>query len=268
MQTGRMQRLHAHAQSWGDKMENSAIFQERLSDLLEEAEASDGVLTQGQIRDCLKDLPLQESHYQLIYEYLAEQNVRVLKSGQGSGSGTAQTDSGGEEKRPSLSMYLEELSEFEDVDEETEICLFAKARAGDPEAENRLVELYLPLVCRIAEEYGEEVLPAEDLIQEGNLGLLFAVQSLQPYETLAACRADLTNRIREAMDEAVHSVEEQQKKDDSVVSRINHLNEAIHNLEQELGRKVSAEELSAYLEMPLEEIEDLLRVAGDQMSRQ
>ncbi|MCD7736955.1 MAG: hypothetical protein LUI07_08365 [Lachnospiraceae bacterium] len=50
-----------------------------------------------------------------------------------------------------------------------------------------------------------------------------------------------------------------------LLSRVNHLNEAVHNLERDLGHKVSAEEVSAYLEMPVEEIESLLRVTGDQI---
>ena len=52
---------------------------------------------------------------------------------------------------------------------------------------------------------------------------------------------------------------------EGIVSRVNHLNEAVQNLEQDLEHKVSAEELSAYLEMPLEEIRDILRISGDQI---
>ncbi|MCD7885055.1 MAG: hypothetical protein LUI87_15360, partial [Lachnospiraceae bacterium] len=64
---------------------------------------------------------------------------------------------------------------------------------------------------------------------------------------------------------AVKSRQDGQKMDDGRLRRINQLNEALHNLERDLGHNVSEEEVSAYLEMPLEEIEDLLRVAGDQI---
>lgn len=50
-----------------------------------------------------------------------------------------------------------------------------------------------------------------------------------------------------------------------IVSRVNHLNEAVKNLERDLEHKVSAEELSAYLDMPLKEIGDILRMSGDQI---
>ncbi len=251
-------------------MENRVIFQDRLADLKDEAEAYDGVLTQEQVKECLKGLPLEESHYQLIYEYLAEQNIRVVKSEKKAASKKEDSKENPEapQERRSLSMYLDELSEFADVDDETETRLFVRARGGDEDAKGQLINLYLPVVCRIAEEYGEDVLPAEDLIQEGNIGLLNAMQGLEPYESTAACRAYLLNMIREAMDNAVSSKKEEREKDDTLVKRINHLNDAIHKLEGELGRKVSAEELSAYLEMPVEEIEDLLRVAGDQINKQ
>ena len=50
-----------------------------------------------------------------------------------------------------------------------------------------------------------------------------------------------------------------------MVSQVNHLDEAIKNLERDLERKVSAEELSAYLDMPLEQIRDILNISGDQI---
>ena len=65
--------------------------------------------------------------------------------------------------------------------------------------------------------------------------------------------------------DAIHANEETKKSNEGIVSRVNHLNEAIHNLEEELEHKVSVDELSAYLEMPAAEIEDVLRMSGDQI---
>ncbi len=245
-------------------MENRIIFRERLTELKEAADAADGVLTKPQIKDILKGIPLEESHFQLIYEYLAEQNICVVESEEEAEE--AKEEEVPEEGRRSLSMYVEELSAFADVDEETETHLFDRARQGDADAGQQLIDLYLPVICRIAEEYGEEAVQAEDLIQEGNMGLLSAMQTLDHFENTAACRAHVLNTIRESMDTAVSQGEDHRRMDKALVSRINHLNEAVHNLERDLGHKVSAEEVSAYLDMPVEEIEDLLRVAGDQIS--
>ena len=71
--------------------------------------------------------------------------------------------------------------------------------------------------------------------------------------------------IRKAMEEAVEMSQDKKDLDDEIVGRVNHLNESILSLEEDLGHKVSMSELSAYLEMPLEEIKDVLRMAGDEM---
>ncbi len=248
-------------------MEYQVVFYERLQDLKDAAEAYGGSLTREQVRDILSDMPLTDEHYELIYEYLAEQNIPVLELEEKSHP-KQEDDVPPQEERRSLTMYMDEISAFADIDEEEETRQFDLARMGDRQARERLIELYLPVICSMAEEYGEESLPAEDLIQEGNLGLLAAVDTIETYENTAACRAHVFNMIRDAMDAAMERGEDTQKKDDGLVKRINHLNDAIHSLEKDLGRKVSAEEVSAYLEMPLAEIEDLMRVAGDQINTQ
>ena len=62
-------------------------------------------------------------------------------------------------------------------------------------------------------------------------------------------------------------IEGQELKDmgDKVAQKVNHLCEAVHNLEEDLEQKVSVDELSAYLDMPMEEIKDILRMAGDEI---
>jgi len=250
-------------------MENRIIFREKLTELKEAAEQSGGVLTKPQIRELLKNMPLEENHYQLIFDYLAEQNIRVVESEEEVSDGLEQAEPDAEqpdeEERRSLSFYVEELEALSEIDDAGELRLLEDIRAGDAGAKERLIGIYLPLICSMAEEYGEDALPSEDLIQEGNLGLLSAVNSLGEFKNAAACRAHILNKIRDAMEQAVSLGQDKHKMDEGLLSRINHLNEAVHNLERDLGHKVSAEEVSAYLEMPVEEIEDLLRVAGDQI---
>ena len=71
--------------------------------------------------------------------------------------------------------------------------------------------------------------------------------------------------MNEAMQAAIHSNEETKKRNENMVSQVNHLDEAIKNLERDLERRVSAEELSASLDMPLEQIRDILNISGDQI---
>ena len=239
-------------------MENKIIFREMLAEIKNDADAAGGIITREKIKEILKNLPLEEEHFQLIYDYLAEQNIHVLESEE-----DAQELPEG--KSNSLSLYVEELMRIEQEVSEDENELFHQVMREEEGAKARLIEWYLPMICDMANEYEGEEIPVEDLIQEGNLGLLTAMETLGEYDSPAACRAHILNSINEAMENAIRSGQENRKMGDGIVSRVNHLNEAVKNLERDLEHKVSAEELSAYLEMPLEEIRDILRMSGDQI---
>ena len=91
------------------------------------------------------------------------------------------------------------------------------------------------------------------------------LENLEAKPNLEEYRKQVFDGIRKAMEEAVEMSQDKKDLDDEIVGRVNHLNESILSLEEDLGHKVSMSELSAYLEMPLEEIKDVLRMAGDEM---
>ena len=241
-------------------MDNKIIFREMLSEIKKAANETGDVITQDKIKEILAGIPLEEEHFKLIYNYLSEQNIRVVDS-------LEELEEQPQEDGGSLALYLVELMSLEREVTEDERELMLQAMEQEAGAKERLIESYLPLICEMASGYeGDDVL-AEDLIQEGNLGLLMAIESLGQLknESPAACRAHIINSINEAMEQMIDSSRKTKKMDEGIVSRVSHLDEAIRNLERDLEHKVSAEELSAYLEMPLEEIKDVLRMAGDQI---
>lgn len=241
-------------------MDNKIIFREMLSEIKKAANETGDVITQDKIKEILAGIPLEEEHFKLIYNYLSEQNIRVVDS-------LEELEEQPQEDGGSLAFYLDELMSLEREVTEDERELMLQAMEQEAGAKKRLIESYLPLICEMASGYeGDDVL-AEDLIQEGNLGLLMAIESLGQLknESPAACRAHIINSINEAMEQMIDSSRKTKKMDEGIVSRVSHLDEAIRNLERDLEHKVSAEELSAYLEMPLEEIKDVLRMAGDQI---
>ena len=241
-------------------MDNKIIFREMLSEIKKAANETGDVITQDKIKEILSGIPLEEEHFKLIYNYLSEQNIRVVDS-------LEELEEQPQEDGGSLALYLDELMSLEREVTEDERELMLQAMEQEAGAKERLIESYLPLICEMASGYeGDDVL-AEDLIQEVNLGLLMAIESLGQLknESPAACRAHIINSINEAMEQMIDSSRKTKKMDEGIVSRVSHLDEAIRNLERDLEHKVSAEELSAYLEMPLEEIRDVLRMAGDQI---
>ena len=162
-------------------------------------------------------------------------------------------------------MYLEELAEIEKLSETEEERLFFEAVNGDSMAKSTLAGQYLETAYELAMTYVASELPIEDLVQEGNIGLLLALENLEAKPNLEEYRKQVFAGIRKAMEEAVEMSQDKKDLDDEIVGRVNHLNESILSLEEDLGHKVSMSELSAYLEMPLEEIKDVLRMAGDEM---
>ena len=240
-------------------MENKIIFREMLTEIKKAADDAGNRISHEKIKELLKGIPLEEEHFQMIYDYLAQQNIRVAESEEEA------EELPDENERKSLSIYLEELEELGQESFEDEHELIERAIAGDAAAKNRLIEGYLPLICEMASEYEGTELPVEALIQEGNLGLLMAMETLDAFSNAAACRAHILNGINKAMEEAISGTQDLKKNNDGIVNRVNHLNEAVQNLERDLEHKVSAQELSAYLDMPLEEIKDLLRMSGDQI---
>ena len=240
-------------------MDHKIIFREMLSEIKKAADAAGDVISKEEIREILGNLPLEEEHFELIYSYLAQQNIRVVDSREEAKEAPEQ------EGERSLSLYIEELMSLKGDVSEDEQRLMRQAMQGDEAARLRLIESYLPMICEMAGGYEGTEVSAEDLIQEGNLGLLTAMESISKCESPAACRAHIINSINVAMEAAIGSSRELRRMDEGIVSRVNHLNEAVRNLERDLEHKVSAEELSAYLEMPLEEIRDILRMSGDQI---
>ncbi|MDD6615606.1 MAG: sigma-70 domain-containing protein [Lachnospiraceae bacterium] len=250
--------------------EPKIIFQERLTDLRAYASDRKNILAKSEIRDFFEGTPLEDSHFNMIFEYLKSQRIQI-----------ADTEEEAEEARDSdnpgsLSFYLSDLESAgylkrlkgengEESDPEEEMELFRQIIAGSADARERLAELYLPVVCGLADEYEENEIPVEDLIQEGNLGLWMALSEIEETDTLAACQARLLNGINQAMNQAIEESRGHKEKGRAIAEKVNHLNDAVHTLEEELEHKVSVDELSAYLEMPAEEIQDILRMAGDEI---
>jgi len=241
-------------------------FREHLSALTDRAKNNNNRLTVQEIRRAMKDIGLDETKLQMVCTYLNQAGIEVLDP-----ELEEQGESGGAH-RPSLEVYLEELSAISRPDDKAEKELFDKAAEKDPQACRILTERYLQTVCDLAGEFeGNQEHPdgffeAEDLVQEANIGLVTAVSTIEKEETLAAYRAALLNSVSAYLSDSVRRAEEERNSDDRVLNRMNRLAEAVRDLEEELEHKPSLEELSAYLNLPSEEIKDMLRVGGTEMS--
>ena len=118
-------------------------------------------------------------------------------------------------------------------------------------------------VLPIAEEYAHRGLLLPDLVQEGSLGLLIGVDTLGLKEEEQSWEAYLEHEIRRAIRTALDEQAGSDSTGEQITEKLNRLADSITELTEDMGRQITPEELSMYLDMPLEEIEGLLRVAGE-----
>ena len=166
-----------------------------------------------------------------------------------------------EEELRALQQYLDELPETETPSEEETAELYRKAAEGDSLAKSMLVQLWLPKVIETAKEMHTRDFFLMDLVQEGNVGLLVALESVVKAETAEQA---IDAAVRETISDFMEEHRVQKHKDNTVVNKVNRLKDAIEELSDGDDMDFSVAELSAYLDMSVEEIEDILRIAGEE----
>lgn len=257
-------------------MQEKIIFREMLSELKAYADTKNNVLSKEEIKEFFKNAHLTDEQYEFIYEYLGSQKIAVegyQKAASEAEEATAKGDQAetpiqdSQEEDTFLNMYLEDLaaSEIPELTEEEELALFNQAAGGDAMAKSRLIEQNLKRVYELVMKYNNTQLPKSDLIQEGNVGLILVMDALEQQKTLSDYQEYMKKEILQVLDDAEQEQKDFKHDDQQIVEQVNYLNEAIKNLEVDLERKVSLEELSAYIEMPAEEIEGILKMAGDEI---
>ena len=163
-------------------------------------------------------------------------------------------------------MYLKEIGQIKLLSAEEEVELAKRVSEGDQEAKNKLTEANLRLVVSIAKKYSGRGLHILDLIQEGNTGLIRAVDKFDwtkgnKFSTYA------TWWIRQAITRAIADQARTIRVPVHMVEVINKATRCNRKLVQELGREPTVEEIAAELNLPVEKIIEANRTAADTLSQ-
>jgi RNA polymerase primary sigma factor len=239
-------------------------FQDKLLELGTRARQQESRISMEEVRNFFQDMELSEEQYQLIFAYLASCQVTV------EGYVAPQPEEEQEEipltpeEKHFLESYKQELDYLKPLEKEEilELCRQAE-ETGDGLAKAKLTEQFLPEVLNQAHEFRGQGLLLGDLVQEGNIGLMLALETLGLRTEGISYRDYLIQEIRSAIAQAVEENRTEKSAGELVADRLNDLSDNIKKLSDELERQVSIEELSAYMDMPVEEIEELLRLAGE-----
>lgn len=247
-------------------MGNEKEFLEKLKELLDIAAVNGNRITAEEVDVFFGENELSEEQMLLVYDYLLAQKISVVGymketelKGQTEESVQVEYTSGEKEY---LEEYRRELSGISPEEEGEKERLFKAAAAGDALAKSRLTELYLSTVLGIAEQMHSEEIFLGDLVQEGNVSLLLALDLLEHAEN---AEQYLLEEIRRGMEQLIEEQREQKRCDRKMEQEVNHLDDALHQLAEEKGRAVTIDELAKYLKMSEDEILDIMKLAGEDL---
>ncbi len=162
-------------------------------------------------------------------------------------------------------MYLKEIGKVPLLTSEEEVVLAKRMEKGDPEAKSKLAEANLRLVVSIAKRYVGRGMQLLDLIQEGNLGLMKAVEKFD-YKKGYKFSTYATWWIRQAITRAIADQARTIRIPVHMVETINKLLRISRQLLQELGREPTNEEIAEKMDIPVQRVREILKISQDPVS--
>ena len=266
---------------------NMGKFSEKLVELLELAKKKKNVLEYQEISDFFKDQPLDAEQMDKIFDFLEASGVDVLRITDNGADDLMLDDDmdidglddeeeveldkidlsvpEGVSIEDPVRMYLKEIGKVPLLSAEEEIELAKRMEQGDENAKKRLAEANLRLVVSIAKRYVGRGMLFLDLIQEGNLGLIKAVEKFD-YRKGYKFSTYATWWIRQAITRAIADQARTIRIPVHMVETINKLIRVSRQLLQELGREPTPEEIAEEMDMPVDRVREILKISQEPVS--
>ena len=266
--------------------EKEQKFLERLKEMVAVGKKKKSVLEIQEINDFFRDMELNSEQMEKVFEYLEANNIDVLRINSDN-DGDLDVDMDidamiseeddvdvenidlsvpdGVSIEDPVRMYLKEIGKVPLLSAEREIELAQRMEEGDEEAKKELAEANLRLVVSIAKRYVGRGMLFLDLIQEGNLGLIKAVEKFD-YHKGYKFSTYATWWIRQAITRAIADQARTIRIPVHMVETINKLIRVSRQLLQELGREPLPEEIAKELDMPVERVREILKISQEPVS--
>ena len=259
-------------------------FMRKIGDLIAAGKQKKGVLEESEIRAEFKNLKLTDDQYELIVRVLEKNDIDVLQVVEDDDTDVHDDDidmiDENSDEEPDMldlsipdsiniedpvRMYLKEIGKVPLLTAEEEIELAKRMENGDEDAKKRLAEANLRLVVSIAKRYVGRGMLFLDLIQEGNLGLIKAVEKFD-YNKGFKFSTYATWWIRQAITRAIADQARTIRIPVHMVETINKLVRVSRQLLQELGREPTPEEIAERMEIPVERVREILKISQEPVS--
>ena len=255
------------------KKPNAEVMEARVRELIETGK-SKGVLTYKEIVELLGDVELDSEQFDRILDTLSGLNIDVVKD-EAIPEADPVPDVAEEEIDISVPegisiddpvrMYLKEIGKVPLLTADEEIELAKRMEQGDEEAKKRLSEANLRLVVSIAKRYVGRGMLFLDLIQEGNLGLIKAVEKFD-YRKGYKFSTYATWWIRQAITRAIADQARTIRIPVHMVETINKLIRVSRQLLQEYGREPQPEEIAEVMGIPEDKVREIIKIAQEPVS--
>ena len=265
-------------QKMRERAERAEKFQAKLQELLALAKKKKNMLEYQEINDHFKDFALSPEQIDKILDFLEANHVDVLRiTDDDDDILIDDEDNDVEVEKIDLSvpdgvsiedpvrMYLKEIGKVPLLTAEEEIELAKRMELGDQEAKKRLAEANLRLVVSIAKRYVGRGMLILDLIQEGTLGLIKAVEKFD-YRKGYKFSTYATWWIRQAITRAIADQARTIRIPVHMVETINKLIRVSRQLLQELGREPTPEEIAEEMNMPVDRVREILKISQEPVS--
>ena len=249
-----------------------ADIKEVIKELLDKGKKK-GVLSRVDIASALEEMELPIERIEKIYDLIEKEGIEVVDDFEKELQNIEITREDLEDMSipegvnvdDHVKMYLKEIGKVELLSPEEEMVLAEKMSEGDPAAKKKLAEANLRLVVSIAKRYVGRGMLFLDLIQEGNLGLIKAVDKFD-YGKGYKFSTYATWWIRQAITRAIADQARTIRIPVHMVETINKLVRVSRQLVQELGREPTPEELSIELNMSVDKVREITKISQEPVS--
>jgi RNA polymerase primary sigma factor len=253
-----------------------------LSELLEIGKRK-GTLTSKEILDALEEIDIEVEQIEKLYENLEVNGIEIIEVAEDTNEDDLTEAEGDDEESDEpvkadavaasenlaiddpVRMYLKEIGKVSLLTSEEEVSLAKRMSEGDEEAKKELAEANLRLVVSIAKRYVGRGMLFLDLIQEGNLGLIKAVEKFD-YTKGYKFSTYATWWIRQAITRAIADQARTIRIPVHMVETINKVIRVSRQLLQELGHDPQPEDIAAEMNIPVEKVREILKIAQEPVS--
>lgn len=231
------------------------LFAQTLEKVKRQAREQGNVISEEDVRSAFLGQNFSEEQMAMVFDYLRTHKIGI-------GEPVLTEDDLDEEDINFLDLYLQDLKEIKEFSSGEQEAIILSAMAGEIDAKQSLIQMYLPQVVDVARLYTGQGVPIEDLIGEGNVAIAMAVEMLSAFETPDEVKGMLAKRMMDAMEDYIGENAESGQHGKKIADQVNKVADAARELADSLLRNVTVEELSAESGISEATIRDAIRVSA------